>query len=122
MQDAVATLEQLKKIAHEFADEREWHQFHTPKNLSMCLSAEAAELMELFLWVESKDSLAQVEDKKEAVEHELADVFLILLLFCNRTGIDLAAALERKMVLNRKKYPVEKVKGKSAKYTEYENS
>ncbi len=112
------TLAKLKKIAHSFADEREWHQFHTPKNLSMAISIEAAELMELFMW-ENGLSEKILSEKKEAIEHEVADILLALLLFCNNAHIDLEAAFEKKMEINRAKYPVEKSKGKSAKYTEY---
>lgn len=112
------TIAHLKKIVLEFSQEREWQQFHTPKNVSMALAGEASELMEHFLWVESKDSYTTAAEKKESVEQEVADVFCYLLTFCNQTGIDLAAALEKKMEINRIKYPVSKSKGKSTKYTD----
>lgn len=117
MNDKEVSIAQLKeKVAH-FVQERDWNQFHSPKNLSMAIAAEAAELMEKFLWVEPRDSDAEVANNREEVEQEVADVFMYLLSFCNATGIDLAAACEQKLAQNAKKYPVEKAKGKSLKYT-----
>lgn len=117
MNDKTTSLEELKKKMLAFADERDWGQFHTPKNLTMALAVEAAELMELFTWVESKDSFQTLETHKEAVEHEIADVAAYLFALCGRYNIDLASAFERKMELNARKYPVEKSKGKYTKYT-----
>jgi len=103
-----------------FARERDWEQFHTPKNLSMALAAEAAELMENFLWMTPEDSLQAVNEpgRRTNVENELADVVIYALQFANRTGIDLATAITEKMAQNARKYPVEKARGRSEKYTE----
>ena len=119
MTDQKTTLAELKAFMKAFVDERDWGQFHSPKNLSMALAVEAAELMEHFLWVEgNKASADAFEKKREEIEHEVADVFALLLALCNQNNIDLSAAYERKMKLNGEKYPVEKSKGSSAKYTE----
>lgn len=118
--DATARLAELKQRVLEFAQERDWEQFHTPKNLSMALAAEAAELMENFLWMSPEDSLQAVDEPqcRSAVEKELADVVIYALQFANRAGIDLAAAITDKMEENARKYPVEKARGRSDKYTE----
>lgn len=122
MTDQKTTLAELKAFMKAFVDERDWGQFHSPKNLSMALAAEAAELMEHFLWVDgNKASVETLEKKREEIEHEVADIFAYLLAFCARYNIDLSAAYERKMTLNAAKYPVEKAKGSSEKYTEFRN-
>ncbi len=117
MKDKTATVQELKKFCDEFVEERDWKQFHSPKNLSMALAAEAAELMELFLWCESKDSFNEVERQHQDVEDELADVVTVAFMFANACKIDIAQAIEKKMAKNRVKYPVEKSKGNSTKYT-----
>lgn len=118
--DKTATLATLKTKVLAFARERDWEQFHAPKNLSMALAAEAGELMEHFLWGTPEESRTQLRDKKlrTKVEEELADVVIYALEFANMTGIDVAAAIEAKMAANAKKYPVEKARGRSVKYTE----
>lgn len=118
--DATATTAELKARVLAFARERDWEQFHAPKNLSMALAAEAGELMEHFLWATPEQSQAIVRDaeKRRKIEAELADVVIYALEFANVTGIDVAAAIERKMVENAQKYPVEKSRGRSDKYTE----
>ena len=118
--DVESTLAQLKTRILLFSDEREWGKIHSPKNLSMALAAEAAELMELFLWVDSKDSQALVNDpvKGPRVREELADIMIYALEFANRTGIDVSKAIEDKIRVNGQKYPVEKFKGSSKKYDE----
>ncbi|MBL4576598.1 MAG: nucleotide pyrophosphohydrolase [Opitutaceae bacterium] len=118
--DDVICLGDLKRRVLAFAQEREWEQFHSPKNLSMALAAEAAELMEHFLWTESEQSREIFADEKKRVmiEEELADVVIYALEFANQTKIDLAAAIEAKLVINARKYPVEKARGRSDKYTE----
>ncbi|MBW7893570.1 MAG: nucleotide pyrophosphohydrolase [Opitutaceae bacterium] len=118
--DKTATLATLKTKVLAFARERDWEQFHAPKNLSMALAAEAGELMEHFLWGTPEASRTQLRDRKlrGKVEEELADVVIYALEFANMTGIDLAAAIESKMAANAKKYPVEKARGRSVKYTE----
>jgi NTP pyrophosphatase (non-canonical NTP hydrolase) len=118
--DAQTTIEELKLRLKAFVRERDWEQFHSPKNLSMALSAETAELMEHFLWVDSQASKARAEEpaRRKDIEDELADIIIYALEFANMTGIDVAAAIEAKMAANAKKYPVEKAKGRAEKYTE----
>jgi dCTP diphosphatase len=120
MSDAKTTVAELRERVLAFVHERDWEQFHSPKNLSMALAAESGELMEHFLWAESKDSLTVARDpkKRPAIEAEIADVVIYALEFANICGIDLATAIEAKMAANAKKYPVEKAKGRSEKYTE----
>lgn len=120
MTDGKTTVAELRERVLAFVHEREWEQFHSPKNLSMALAAESGELMEHFLWTESKASLAVVADpkKRPAIENELADVVIYALEFANICGIDLAAAIGAKMAANAKKYPVEKSRGRADKYTE----
>ncbi len=118
MTDKTTTIESLKQIMLTFTDERDWGQFQTPKNLSMALAAEGAELMELFMWVESRASAEELEKKREDVEHEIADIAAYLFIFCSRHNIDLAGAFERKMRINALRYPVDKAKGSSTKYTD----
>lgn len=118
--DSAATVEELKTRVLAFARARDWEQFHAPKNLSMALAAEAGELMEHFLWATPEASHEVVRSKKyrRAIEDELADVIIYAIEFANMTGIDVAAAIERKMKANAQKYPVAKARGRSVKYTE----
>lgn len=118
--DGTTTVAELRERVLAFVHERDWEQFHSPKNLSMALAAESGELMEHFLWAESKDSLKLSHDpkKRPAIEEEISDVVIYALEFANICGIDLAAAIERKMAANAKKYPVEKARGRADKYTE----
>jgi dCTP diphosphatase len=118
--DSATTLEQIKQHVLAFAREREWEQFHSPKNLSMALAAEAGELMEHFLWATPEQSKTIAKDavKRGKIADELADVVIYALEFANTTGLDLAASIEAKMIANGKKYPVEKARGRADKYTE----
>ena len=118
--DATTTLAVLKHRVLAFVRERDWEQFHSPKNLSMALAAEAAELMEHFLWTEqaASHSRAQEAARRREIADELADVVIYALEFANITGMDLAAAIEAKLAANAKKYPVEKARGWADKYTE----
>jgi NTP pyrophosphatase (non-canonical NTP hydrolase) len=120
MQDATTTMGELRRRVLAFARERDWEQFHSPKNLSMALAAEAGELMEHFLWAESKASADTARDprKRPEIADEIADVVIYALEFANVCGIDLAAAIEVKLAKNALKYPVEKARGRSDKYTE----
>lgn len=112
------SLQDLSKEVTKFVKERDWEQFHSPKNLSMDISVEASELMELFLWCESKDSFKAFKDKEQDVKDEIADVLIGVLAFCNITGIDLQEAFLTKLKKAAEKYPIDKCKGKSLKYTE----
>lgn len=119
--DATATIGEIKARVLAFARERDWEQFHAPKNLSMALAAEAGELMEHFLWDTPESSRTKVSDdavRRAKIEEELSDVVIYALEFANMTGIDVASAIERKMMQNAAKYPVEKAKGRSVKYNE----
>lgn len=120
MTDATTTTAELKARILAFARERDWEQFHAPKNLSMALAAEAAELMEHFLWVtpEASRSVADDPSKRGKIAEELADIVIYALEFANITGLDVAAVIESKMAANAKKYPVEKARGRADKYTE----
>ena len=120
MNDATTTTAELKARVLAFVRERDWEQFHSPKNLSMALAAEAAELMEHFLWAtpEASREVAQDPVKRAKIAEELADVVIYALEFANATGLDVAAAIEAKMAANAKKYPVEKARGRAEKYTE----
>lgn len=120
LSDSTTTLAELKARVLAFAREREWEQFHAPKNLSMALAAEAGELMEHFLWCTPEASRAGARDeaRRRRIEEELADVMIYALEFANMTGMDVAAVIEAKMSANAKKYPVEKARGRSDKYTE----
>ncbi len=118
MTDKTTTVQMLKDTTHSFIKEREWSPFHTPKNISMALAAEAAELMEFFLWTETTESEKILKERKEEIEQEVADIAGYLFSLCAHYEIDLAQACEKKMKLNAEKYPVEKSKGKWTKYTE----
>jgi NTP pyrophosphatase (non-canonical NTP hydrolase) len=120
MKDATTTTAELKARVLAFVRERDWEQFHAPKNLSMALAAEAGELMEHFLWATPEESRAIAQDpvKRAKIAEELADVVIYALEFANATQLDVAAAIESKMAANAKKYPVEKSKGRSEKYDE----
>ena len=115
--DGETTLQDLKDAIAAFVKERDWERFHSPKNLSMALAAEAAELMEHFLWDTLEDSYEKAN--KEDVADELADILLYLLEFANMTGIDISQAVASKAKKNAEKYPVEKAKGNALKYTEF---
>jgi len=114
MTDTTATIAQLRRIVEEFVDRRDWHQFHTPKNLAMSMAIEAAELMEHFQWLtpEQSRAVAHQPERLGEVADELADVLCYLLAMANELGLDLAAAMEGKMAKNAKKYPAEAYRGR----------
>lgn len=112
-------LDRLRQQLRDFAAERDWEQFHSPKNLSMALIVEAAELVEHFQWLteaQSKELPAATRDK---VEQELADIFLYLIRIADMLDMDLPGAAQRKIEINNQKYPATQVRGQSKKYTEY---
>ena len=113
------SLQDLRKQINAFVTERDWTQFHTPKNLAMAMIVEAAELVEHFQWDTPLESQQLTPEKREAVAHELADTFVYLLRLAEVLDIDLIAATNAKIKLNALKYPIEKAKGSNAKYTEY---
>ncbi|MDA8364276.1 MAG: nucleotide pyrophosphohydrolase [Gammaproteobacteria bacterium] len=108
-------LELLVQRLRDFARERDWEQFHSPKNLSMALIVEAAELVEHFQWLTEKQSLQLPADRLAAVEQELADVFIYLIRISDRLGVNLVEAAWRKIEINERKYPADKVRGKAGK-------
>jgi NTP pyrophosphatase (non-canonical NTP hydrolase) len=109
----------IRDTVRTFVDERDWDQFHTPKNLSAALSVEAAELLEHFQWLASGSAAELGPAKLEQVRHEMADVLVYLVRLADKLEVDLGAAVEEKMVLNRAKYPADKVRGDVRKYDEY---
>ena len=113
MSDNKTTIHELKLIVESFVDERDWKQFHNPKNLAMSLSIEAAELMEIFQWL-SLDQAREVmkaNDTRDNAIDEIADILIYTLAFCNRNNIDISDAIKKKMKKNTRKYPAEKFKG-----------
>ena len=111
----MSELEQLRVKILQFRDERNWQQFHNPKDLALSLSLEASELLELFQWKTSEEA---VEKNLDKMKDELADVVTYALLFANETGIDISTAVAEKLKKNSEKYPVEKAFGVNKKYTE----
>lgn len=108
----------LKQRLREFADARDWDQFHSPKNLAMALSVEVAEIVEHFQWLSEEQSKNLPLHKLEEVEAELADTLNYLIRLADKLDIDLFAAAQRKIEVNEQKYPVEKSRGNATKYTE----
>lgn len=107
----------IEKIL-QFREARDWEQFHTPKNLSESIVIEASELLEVFQWVESSKSQQLASDKKNKIEDEIADIMIYILYLCNDLGIDLDEAITNKIQKNDDRYPQDKSKGNSKKYTE----
>ena len=113
------SLIELRDLARQFARERDWDQFHTPKNLAMALSVEVAELAEHFQWLATGADAELDERKRTGIRHELADVLLYLIQLADKSGVDLRAAALEKIALNRAKYPADQVRGDARKYDEY---
>lgn len=111
-------LRELRDALREFAAERDWDQFHSPKNLSIALSIEAAELMEHFQWVKEEDSRQLAPQVLKKVSEEMADVLLYLLRLADKLDVDIVKAAKDKMQVNREKYPVAKSRGSSKKYSD----
>ena len=111
-------LEQLRDHLRRFASDREWDQFHSPKNLAIALSVEASELLEHFQWLSEEQSKSMPNAALSEVRKEMADVLLYLIRLADKLGIDLVEAAQSKLLENAEKYPVEKSKGTSKKYTE----
>ena len=115
-------LSDLTQRLRDFAKVRDWDQFHSPKNLAMALSAEVGELVECFQWLTEEQSSELNDSDLAAVADEIADVQLYLVRLADKLNIDIEKAVEQKIVKNEKKYPAEKVKGSSKKYTAYEQN
>jgi len=109
----------LKLLLREFADSRDWNQFHSPKNLSMALSVEASEITEHFQWLTEEQSGNLPRNTRNEVATELADTLLYLIRLADKLDIDLLNAAYNKIQLNEQKYPVDKAKGNAKKYTEF---
>lgn len=114
------SIKELQDRLASFASERDWDQFHSPKNLVMALSGEVGELVSIFQWMSEEESLCACKagSKKKMIEEEVADVMIYLARFCDKASIDLDLAVSEKISLNEKKYPVEFARGSSKKYTE----
>ncbi|RCS56006.1 nucleotide pyrophosphohydrolase [Bremerella cremea] len=107
---------QLREMVAHFVAERDWHQFHAPKNISMALAIEAAELMEHFQWITVEASRAELEpEKRAAIGEEIADVMCYALALCNEMGFDVATLMREKMKKNVAKYPADEFRGRYGK-------
>jgi NTP pyrophosphatase (non-canonical NTP hydrolase) len=120
MKDRETTIQEVKEKVIRFAKDRDWAQFHSPKNLAMGLAIEASELMEHFLWKTGEES--EHPDEPEAVGKEMADIFIFLLNLADRLDLDLAQCAEKKLEENDRKYPADLARGKALKHTHYRNS
>jgi len=116
-----SNLNDLKQRIRDFAEARDWDQFHSPKNLSMALSAEVAEIVEHFQWLTEEQSKNLPKNKLDEVETELADTLIYLIRLADKLDIDLLKAAQSKIELNEQKYPVDKAKGNAKKYTELDD-
>ncbi|MFT4765353.1 MAG: dCTP diphosphatase [Oleispira sp.] len=112
-------LNQLQAYLRQFAKDRDWDQFHSPKNLSMALSVEVSELLENFQWLTEEQSYALDQQQRAAVADEIADVQMYLARLADKLDINIGEAIEQKIVKNEAKYPAELVKGSSKKYNQY---
>ncbi|MCX7002273.1 MAG: nucleotide pyrophosphohydrolase [bacterium] len=111
-------LERLLTLIRRFRDERDWLQFHNPKDMAAAIAIEATELQELFLWKNGAEIDAVLAAKRGHIEDECADIAVYLLELCDNLKIDLPAAIEHKLAKNALKYPVDKARGSNAKYTD----
>lgn len=114
-QDSHTSIADLREVVRQFVSERDWNQFHSPKNLSMALAIEAGELMEHFQWITPEASRQLDQHATEAAGEELADVLCYALSIANELDIDIASTLLKKMAKNREKYPVEEFRGRFGK-------
>lgn len=113
-------MKDLRDAIRVFIDQRDWEQFHSPKNLAMALSVEVAEILEHFQWLTEKQSQTLPPEKLVEIREEIGDVMIYLTELAEKLGIDPVEAAKAKLEINSKKYPASLVKGKAAKYTEYE--
>ena len=114
----IMNISEIQNQLKKFAIERDWEQFHTPKNLAMALSVEASELVEIFQWLNVEESNSPDQRQIEKINNEVADIAMYLLRFCSVLGIDLEKAIERKLERNTEKYPVNLSKGNAKKYNQ----
>ena len=109
-------VKQITEMIKHFRDERDWMQFHDPKNMSVSVILEAAELLEHFQWKTKKEAEKYVKENKEEIQDEIADIAMYLFELADNLDINLLNAMKKKLEKNKKKYPVEKAKGKHTKY------
>ena len=112
------TIEDLHTSLQKISDDRDWEQYHSPRNLAMALSVEVGELLELFLWCSDKGPQPPIPARENAVKEEVADIFICLLNFCRKMNIDLYEVTNHKIAAIENKYPIEKSKGKLEKHNE----
>ena len=112
------SIQHITKTIGVFRDERDWKQFHTPKDLAAAISIEAGELLEQFLWKTNEEALERVESHREKIEEEIADIGIFLFELAGNLDMDLGEVMLKKIQKNAIKYPVEKAKGRHTKYTE----
>ena len=112
-------LDHLAKCLREFTNERDWEQFHSPKNLAMALAVEVAELLEHFQWMTEGESAKPTPKKLQQIQEEIGDVLIYLTRFADKLGIDPLDAAYKKLEINCQKYPVEKARGSAKKYSEF---
>jgi len=113
--DEATTVAALRQMVSDFVRERDWQQFHSPKNLSMAMAIETSELMEHFQWINTKESRNPTAEKLVDIGEELADVLCYAMAIANELNIDIASTMTRKMALNRKKYPAKEFRGRYGK-------
>ena len=119
--DKISTIQELKEKVQAFCEERDWEQFHNPKELAIGISTEANELLQIFRFKSEEDmKILMGSDKRKKIEEELADVLYFVLRFAQMNDIDLASAIEGKIQKNDARYPAQKVKGCNKKYDEYQ--
>ena len=119
MTEKIENIDDLKHRLREFTDQRDWDQFHSPKNLAMALAGEAGELLAHFQWLTEEESGELPEDELHAVALEMADILIYLVRLSDKLGVDLIAACDDKVTRNEERYPSERVRGSSRKYNEY---
>ena len=112
-------LDSLRETLRAFTQDRDWDQFHSPKNLAMALAGEVGEVCEHFQWLDGEQSCNLDENTRDAVALELADVLIYLVRLADKLDVDLVAAAHRKMEINAEKYPADQVRGSSRKYNRY---
>ena len=119
-ENAPLSIQHIQQLVREFAADRDWDQFHSPKNLAMALSVEVAEIVEHFQWLTEEQSRSLAEDKRNAIAKELADTFIYLVRLSDKLDVDLLQAADMKIAANARAYPVDKAKGNAKKYTEFD--
>lgn len=113
------TLQEITEKIRRFRDERDWAQFHNPKDMAIAISLEASELLEHFLWKRPEELDERIAERRPEIESEIADIAIYLTELSDSLGIDLLKAMEDKIRINGEKYPADRVRGSSKKYTEY---